>query len=881
MAENLECESPPQRACAPQRLDLDRVGPLAADDPEMTDCESIEAKIRYQENTRLREESWERSVRSIMLAGSIGYISNQLGAVDPRPTLSDADREQVMITCQSSTRVVSPADGDPVDGLSEACQDIFTKSFSAPVDSLHDAAKFLEIDPHTGRISDASELALRPDQIQTVAFMVKSGEGTLRGCVNANASGTGKTIEGLAAIYLLAKRSAQSPNPVYKPALILCPSAAMKSWQRDYNRYFRPRKLLRLHVHNGRGAGSTDEIQGELEQLNSLDCRTSTHVFLFSYTTFASRLMKAKDNELVLSQKKLAYSRSTLTVEQVEAFRTSEKVELFDLSLEAGRFGICIADEAHNIKDPKTKKAHTVYLANAHINFLLTAAPMPNRVSDMRGLLIALFRNQEWQLNWPGGWDEEDVCDVAFAEDFDPYSSVDGRCLVPVDAPDDYKQALRDGIQLWCLNPALYRWLGHRYNFKGPFTERVLALIFRTCVICRSRGDKVVSTDGTATSLADLQSIPKCTITTVEVGMSHEEHEYYQTLSASWFGSNGGSDTRNFESAARLVSRNQLPTAGFNKTMDWRLRCLTVSPGLAQVSRLRTTCSEVSLRDQVLDFDDWEQRNNDLGVSFYYHVTRQDDDAEDAPGDRRSMIAYMLNGSPKMRWLLTNLWRWKKNGEKVIIFVVHPLAQWLIERVCLLIGGFDFLSVTASLEFAAREEVFADFNDPTEHYDFLVVPMTIGGNSVELQNDCHRAVIFELPESFPTVLNAIGRINRVRQQRQLEVVVLVAASSYDDFTLARAFRKYTDELCGKEGFVKVATGISFAEEFEDLEEDKGVSAKEVLAGEFIRRKFGMQQNRLGVPVGQSQGLKAYRGEEYERVTRCGKILFEKLADGRK
>ncbi|KAJ4397493.1 hypothetical protein N0V93_001723 [Gnomoniopsis smithogilvyi] len=870
----------PQNRGIPHYLNLDEFGEFAADDPEMTDEYSRQAKLGYQEIAKLRQEAWDRSVRKIMLLGTNGYISDQLGAIDRRPALSNAEVERLMADCQDGT--LSNED-DAVDELPEAYQDIFEDSFSAPVDNLRDASHFLEIDPDTGRISNKSRLILRPDQIQNVAFMVKHGEGILRGCINANPCGTGKTMEGLAAIYFLAKRNAAPKKSSYKPALILCPAAAMKSWQRDYNRYFRQGNLLTLHVFNGRGAGSADIIRDAIESLDSNDPNTSNHVFLFTYSTFASRFLEAKRNDLQLVLfEKLSNIRSKLVEEQIEAFRTAEKFESFDINLSARSFGVCIADEAHNIKDPKTQKAHTVYLVEAHINFLLTASPMPNRLSDLRGLLFALFRSEEWQLDWPEKWTASDVCKIAFSKAFKPVKLIKGHSLVPGNSPDDYKKALREGHQLWCLNPALYRWLGHRYDFRGRrFTERVLGLIFRTCVLCRSQKHSVVSEDGKAINLSQVRGIPACIIKTVEVEMNDDESKFYHSRSKWYFRTIYTGDTRNFESAAKLVSRNEVPKAGFNKTTDWRLGCLTVSPGLAQITRLKTPFSEVFIRGQKIDFDEWARRNNDLGLSFYYHLTRGDDEVKDPPEDRLAMVNFMLKGSPKMRWLFPKLWQWKNNGEKAVIFVVHPLAQWMIERVCLLVGGFNFLSVTSSLSATEREEVFSVFNNPAKHYNFLIVPMSIGGTSIELQNDCHKAVIFELPDSFPTILNAIGRIHRVRQRHQQEVIILSLAESYDDFTLSRAFRKFAKELCSKEGFTQAAVGLrTCSRKIFDLLKRKNVSAREVLAGELIRRKFGMQWNRLGdVRFGQWHNLAAYHGDEYDIMTRCGKVLFQRIVNG--
>lgn len=572
----------------PTHLNLNEFGNLAADDPEMTDRRSMEARANYKEMAKLRNEAWEQSVRKIMLTGSNGYISEQLGATDTRPVLSQADREQLIRDCEDQTSLAYPDTEDAVDQLADRFEDIFTGNFSASVSSLEDSASFLEIDVHTGRISDQSILVLRPDQIQNVAFMVRNGEGVLRGCINANPSGTGKTIEGLATIYFLAKRKTALGKPEYKPSLILCPPAAMKSWQRDFNRYFRPNNLLYLHIFNNHGAGSAEEIKRRIETLDPADSNTGTHIFAFTYAAFASRFLKVKDKDLVLHGHRLSNPKAKLTQEQIEAFRTAEKMELFDLDMAAGAFGVCIADEAHNIKDPKTQKAHAVYLVEAHINFLLTASPTPNCVSDMRGLLFALFRTEEWQLNWPRKWTEVRICNITFAENFNPFRLVKGHNLVPEDSPEDYKQALRGSQQLWCLNPALYRWLGHRFKFKGRFTQ-VLRLIFRTCVLCRSLEDHPVSADGKEISIAEIHSIPACAIKTIEVEMDDDEKQLSRTFSNWWFESIYGSDTRNFRSAARMVSRNEVPEAGFNKSIDWRLGCLAISPDLAQITRLKTT----------------------------------------------------------------------------------------------------------------------------------------------------------------------------------------------------------------------------------------------------------------------------------------------------
>lgn len=58
-----------------------------------------------------------------------------------------------------------------------------------------------------------------------------------------------------------------------------------------------------------------------------------------------------------------------------------------------------IADGAHFMKDPRTRRAQAAYLIVAEITFLITASPTDNKISDFRGLLFALFKPKEWRIN--------------------------------------------------------------------------------------------------------------------------------------------------------------------------------------------------------------------------------------------------------------------------------------------------------------------------------------------------------------------------------------------------------------------------------------------------------------------------------------------------
>lgn len=124
---------------------------------------------------------------------------------------------------------------------------------------------------------------------------------------------------------------------------------------------------------------------------------------------------------------------------------------------------------------------------------------------------------------------------------------------------------------------------------------------------------------------------------TVEVRMTGDEQNRYDQLARWWFRSLYHSDNRNRKTAALLTSRNETPRKGsrkgLNKTKDWRLKSLTADINLAQITRFRNIC-EFSLGGQQLDFDAIAKDNNDLGVSFFYTVTRQHMDPKAPPASR-------------------------------------------------------------------------------------------------------------------------------------------------------------------------------------------------------------------------------------------------------
>lgn len=570
--------------------------------------------------------------------------------------------------------------------------------------------------------------------------------------------------------------------------------------------------------------------------------------------------------------KELSLRGSTLTPEAWEAMKVAKKPILFDLKFNPDKIGTLIADEAHEIKHPKCAKAQMAYLLDTDIQFLLTANPVDNKISDFRGLLFALYKAKEWQINWPENEGLEGILRM-FDDDFDPFQDEDAEEeFVPKDASPEYVQALRNGQHLWRLNPHAYRWLAHHMHYGPEFSRKVLGSIFRLCLLRRGVVSVVTMPSSGSSTISGILAMPPISIRIIEVSTGPEEEEYHEQASGGFefIFSSGGENSK--AGAARVISDNETPVSAFNKSMDAFLSHITADLGLADVVDNPWSSEAPESRQTLPDISDLMENNTDSGMSFYYAMTRRETDPIEPPSDRTSMIKHLVRRSPKLRWLLVKLEELKNKGEKVVIYCVHPLTQWLVEGVCSM-AEFNFLSLKSKPKHSdeKRAAVIDKFNDPAERYDFLLSTVGVLGNGVDLHADCHNMIIFELPENIPTIQSAIGRIRRVGQTKPQEVSILTMKDSYDDYTLFRQSKKHStailalgvlgerlDELASRvDARVQLNRHERFGEPLLEQEEEflKRLErqmpildvVKLLAAGELLRRYLGASYNTSYIP----------------------------------
>ncbi|KAK7735743.1 hypothetical protein SLS63_003701 [Diaporthe eres] len=792
----------------------------------------------------------------------------------------------------------SPTEEDPIH--SERCSappeasQTFVASSCAPVDNLHDSASLLNIDLSdldNIAISPSSTLRLRVDQVQDIAFMVKNAEGILQGVVNSNSHGTGKTVEALASVFFLAqRRKAQHDFDAHKATLVLTTHQALRGWQQIHAQFFSNLLTLYVCTKSSQDLGnsrkiplSAPELAATLDGMDSCDPNTSCSVILCTYYDFSSeKFLKTRKKDQLVGKKEFSARNSQLVEEAHEALQVGQKPVLFDLDFKKGtlkKIGTLIADEAHEIKDPRTRKAQATYLVDADFNLLLTASPADNKISDFRGLLFLLFKFQDWRFNWPWGLEPAEMLDM-YSESFDPLEGKDIDKVVPKSACPHFVEAMRRGQHLWRLNPHAYRWLGNKMKFNINFSHVVLGAIFRLVMLRRDPHSLVELPCGSKRAIRDIVGIPRATVKTVELRMRAKQQESFYKLANPWFSQLFDTDREEKLTPSRVENINEMPITSFDQTQNARLNYVTADFGLSEVFRLPGNSSEdPSIPDPNVVLD----AAKDAGMTFYYKMTRRSTDPSQPPADRVSMIRHLIRRSPKLQWLLVTLDSMKQRKEKVVIFCRHPRTQWLIEGVCAM-AEFNFYSLNNTHQKdSIRPEVIADFNKPSNSVDFLLSTMELLGHGYDLSQDCHRMIIFELPNSIPQLLSAIGRVQRVGQTREQEVDILTLAGSYDDYTLHRQYRKFATELWAAGIFHGCPTLLPLSK--------LSISA----AGELIRRQLGSRVNRSFaiwdrrvfringkiVWIYNNIYLEDFAAREFKKDTLLGKSLIDEiLASGR-
>jgi superfamily II DNA/RNA helicase len=149
--------------------------------------------------------------------------------------------------------------------------------------------------------------------------------------------------------------------------------------------------------------------------------------------------------------------------------------------------------------------------------------------------------------------------------------------------------------------------------------------------------------------------------------------------------------------------------------------------------------------------------------------------------------------------------------------------------------GIRAVSIKSSQTQEERGRHITKFNDPSSDFEVLLVTTALGAVSLNLQSAA-TIVVMEVPLSFYTLMQIIGRVNRIGQKFQQQVHLLWCDHSYDQMCLHRVLCKIVPSLAGE----------SYTVENED---------PEVTSQRLIQQFLGMKESHR--PFGKEWGSSAF------------------------
>ena len=178
---------------------------------------------------------------------------------------------------------------------------------------------------------------------------------------------------------------------------------------------------------------------------------------------------------------------------------------------------------------------------------------------------------------------------------------------------------------------------------------------------------------------------------------------------------------------------------------------------------------------------------------FHQHAT-PDIDAP-PPSNRLDLARWLLGASPKLIYLMNFINECRKAGERVVVFCVWPIIQWLIEATCELLG-LSYASIRSEKTLKQRAEALDRFKNTNSPCTALVASYQTAAWGLNVQQVAAKVVHMEDPYNMATIIQGNGRVHRLGQEKEQEFITLKLDASYDITSAARVARKFESELAG-------------------------------------------------------------------------------------
>ncbi|KAI9640762.1 hypothetical protein NHQ30_011071 [Ciborinia camelliae] len=557
-------------------------------------------------------------------------------------------------------------------------------SASAKPPSFLQACTLTGVDPKKLIVNGAPNLKPYPHQIIDVAWLGLMEQSAIKAAILAGECGSGKTITILIHLLIQAIKAEKAGSTNHKVSVIFAPSSVVDVWYSDWKKFFSQSLICKMFYGKGdtsdpdRDAcvipGTTaEDLDKFLEDCRDDDPKTSRTFILTSYTTWVYRC---------LTKKKVQPEDPTeLNGEVFDALDEEGKLEEFRLAIKnKHKIGRVVCDEAHLIKNPKTFAADSILRIKAEFFLGVSATPLINRITDMRGYLCQIAKGRHLGFNLPN--DLSALLSI-YKPGFDPRKDLPtnniGEPYTPLLQPPDKSytsemvhNAVRKGYPIHILCPAAYLAIGNKSKWNANVARDVLRPILNLIQMKRLLSRAFETEPGVMVRPGE--GIPHYTVTTIELQMSVNEQHQYDNLTLEWRRKlNLGEEEAN-SMLTKVKQGNEVAHGSLNNDA---FRGLMVSSFDLQLGRyLRTNRKYIPIATSQEVFH-WSKLDEDHGVSFKFKKCRpRGAHYIPPPSNRVDAASVHMAESVKQQAMVAQMARWKKDGKRALIYFNWPISQW-------------------------------------------------------------------------------------------------------------------------------------------------------------------------------------------------------------
>ncbi|KAK3111572.1 Kinetochore protein Spc24 [Teratosphaeriaceae sp. CCFEE 6253] len=622
------------------------------------------------------------------------------------------------------------------------------------------------------------------------------------GIINADYTGLGKTIETLLALAFIvlfwAEKTPSNGRATSKPHLIAVPASAVSTWAREIgdhwlmvfelavsydsdvlddhlkDRVIDSSTMKALPDDRSGLALSNDKDYDFSYLFDETSAKNHRTVVLTSHDTHAERFVqRCKVDIPPVSFDPPKFRRGTGTEIYAKAGWVEEHYE----SKMARRFLTSTWDEVHMIKNPATRNWAGAFLMKAKYHILISATPMQNNAGDIIGSLMLLWPTAKAFIT------SNEIC-TSFNTNVKSDFRKAFEALESSDATDERRLCL--------MNPKRVAGLLRTEN--PMLIQKYFHLVEDLIVIRRSPNSILkVNDDGDTIDLASMMK--PHTIKTVQLQREKEQATMYQFFhreAAERYvkdirgGQEDDAQPKPKSSASRVPIHQQRNAFVYPVVP---LRDLDIANASTTAARFNRTLTKAKRSTLVRQMQQWRMEGID-GIRFVKAVRHAADRALDTRADYVKLLA---ESSPMLVEILREYdLRVLTNGEKMLLIENVPLIAWFWEIACRLLL-IPIATMHADLNQRSRTELADLFNAPGGLM-MLTIMHDVGGQSINLQNQCHTVLVLHPGISMAKLLQSIGRVIRVDQKSPVDVLYYFVKNSHSAWRIYRQSSKIMVEL---------------------------------------------------------------------------------------